>query len=162
MFKLSMTISKQQFMIIGAGLLVVGMLVVTIVRGREASERALVTVDSTDTLSVRVADTPWERARGLSGFTIETVKAQGMVFVFPEAKVQHFWMKGMKLALDVVWIRDGKIVSVTRNVPFPKPGEEPARMSSEPLPVDTVLELPAGYIDRFDFTPGKPINIELP
>jgi uncharacterized membrane protein (UPF0127 family) len=157
-----MKINKQSLLITSLGILIVLLIGWAILRSREASERATVVIDNTQSLSVRVADTPWERARGLSGFTVETVKAQGMIFVFPKPEVQHFWMKGMKLDLDVVWIREGKIVSVTRAVPAPKPGEKPATMTSNPISVDMVLELPAGYIDRFDLVPGKLINIELP
>ena len=151
----------NKFMIGGALAVVALLLAVGVSKAHESAERATISTNDM-TLSVRVADSPSERTHGLSGFTAETVKAQGMLFVFPEAEVQDFWMKGMKLDLDVVWIRDGKIVSISKNIPAPKPGEEPARMSSKPIPVDMVLELPAGYVDLFGLTPGLAINIELP
>ena len=148
-------------LILGAVCVVIGLLVFTVLRGREAAERATVSTNDVS-LSVRVADAPMERMRGLSGYTADSVKAQGMLFVFPEAEVREFWMKGMKLDLDVLWIRDGQIVSVDKGVKAPVAGAEPERMTSAPLPVDMVLELPAGYADKFDLNPGSPIKIELP
>lgn len=148
-------------LISGAIGLVIVMVLGAIWLQQEALERATVSTNDV-TLSVRVADNPWERMRGLSGLTAEQVKAQGMLFVFREAEVQHFWMKGMKLPLDVLWIKDGKIVALDAGVQAPKAGETPAAMTSEPIPVDMVLELPAGYAQRFDLRPGSPLKIELP
>ncbi|MEK7183354.1 MAG: DUF192 domain-containing protein [Patescibacteria group bacterium] len=156
---MSMSLSKA--LISGAIVTVVVLLVGAILRGQEAAERAIVTANDV-ALAVRVADSPWERTRGLSGLEAEDVKAQGMLFVFPDSEVQDFWMKGMKLDLDVVWIAEGKVVGVDRGVPAPKPGEEPERMTSKPIPVDMVLELPAGYANQFDINPGLFLKIELP
>ncbi|HRH32096.1 MAG TPA: DUF192 domain-containing protein [bacterium] len=156
-----MAISMNKALISGAIVIIVLMVGGAILLHQEAEERATVSTNDV-TLSVRVADNPWERTRGLSGLTAEQVKAQGMLFVFPEAEVQRFWMKGMELPLDVLWIRDGKIISLDENVPAPKAGEEPASMTSEPIPVDMVLELPAGYAKHFDLRPGSPLKIELP
>lgn len=148
--------------LISSAILVVLLLVVgAVFLQQEAAERATVSTNDVS-LSVRIADNPWERTMGLSGLTAEQVKAQGMLFVFPEEKVEHFWMKGMKLSLDVLWIRDGKIVGLDENVPAPKAGEDPATMTSEPIPVDMVLELPAGYAKHFDLHVGSPLKIELP
>jgi uncharacterized membrane protein (UPF0127 family) len=83
-----------------------------------------------------------------------------MLFIFPEAEVQNFWMKGMKFPLDVAWIKDGKVVSVDTNIPAPKPGEEPARMSSSPIGVDMVLELPAGQAYAHNIKPGIILKID--
>jgi len=156
-----MNMSLSKALISGAVIIVVVLLVGAILRGREAAERATVTANDVP-LAVRVADNPWERTRGLSGFEAEDVKAQGMLFIFPEKEVRSFWMKGMKLDLDVVWIADGKVVAVDMGVSAPKQGEEPERMTSNPIPVDMVLELPAGYANQFDINPGLLLKIELP
>ncbi len=153
--------SKQTTKILLAAL-VVGVLILAFVfRSLEASERATVVIDDYR-LAVRIADNPWERRRGLSGLATDEVQAQGMLFIFDQAKVQDFWMKGMNFDLDVIWINDGKIVSLDQNVSAPGPGEMPERMSSRPLLVNMVLELPAGYAERFGLLPGMPIRIELP
>ena len=143
---------------------VVAVLVVSagmMIKSREAAERATVTVNEVPLL-VRVADNPWERRQGLSGFTAAEVDAQGMLFVFKDAAVREFWMKDMLLDLDVLWIRDGQIVGIDSGVKAPADGQEPARMSSQPVPADMVLELPAGYAQKFDLRAGSAIKIELP
>jgi uncharacterized protein len=148
-------------LISGAVLLVVALLTYTLIQAREARERA--TVSNIDqSLSVRVADNALERRRGLSGYELADLEADGMLFVFPEPAVRNFWMQRMNFPLDVVWIKDGKIVGVDKNVPAPAPGEEPARMSSEPVSADMVLELPAGDAQRYGFTAGLILNITLP
>ena len=154
--------SKQTTKILLAALVVVGVLILAFVfRSREASERATVVIDDYR-LTVRIADNPWERRRGLSGLAADEVQAEGMLFIFDQAKVQDFWMKGMSFDLDVIWINDGKIVSLDQNVSAPGPGEMPERMSSRPLLANMVLEFPAGYAERFGLLPGMPIRIELP
>jgi hypothetical protein len=151
----------SRWLIAGTLVFVVALVVLAVLRGREAAERATVSVADVE-LSVWIADNAWERERGLSGLTAEQVEAQGMLFIFPDQAVREFWMKGMKLDLDVVWIRDGVIVALDSGVKAPAAGEEPARMTSDPVPVDMVLEVPAGYAKLFDLNPGKPIKIELP
>ena len=153
--------SMNKGLILGALCLVVIFISLTVWSGLESAERATVTANDIE-LSVRLADNQWERARGLSGFTAEEVGAQGMLFVFKDAEVREFWMKGMNLDLDVLWINDGKIVALDKGVQAPEPGEEPVRMTSKPVPVDMVLEVPAGYAQQFDLNPGTLLKIQLP
>ncbi len=151
----------SKLLIFGAISLVIILIVITIWRGQEAAERATVTIDD-QVLAVRIADNVWERRQGLSGLEAKEVKAQGMLFVFDQARVQDFWMKGMQLDLDVVWIREGKIVGLEHAVPAPAAGEAPAKFSSAPVLVDMVLELPAGYIDVFGLVGGLSLKVDLP
>ena len=151
----------SKLLIFGAISPVIILIVITIWRGQEAAERATVTIDD-QVLAVRIADNVWERRQGLSGLEAKEVKAQGMLFVFDQARVQDFWMKGMQLDLDVVWIREGKIVGLEHAVPAPAAGEAPAKFSSAPVPVDMVLELPAGYIDVFGLVGGLSLKVDLP
>lgn len=157
-----MNITTNKLIIGGAVGVVICLIVIAVLQGREAAERASVIIENDVTLSVRVADNAWERQRGLSGLSAEEVKAQGMLFVFQDAAVRDFWMKGMQLDLDVLWIKDGKIVASDIGVPAPDSGQAPQHMTSAPIPVDMVLELPAGYVRQFDLQPGMPLKIELP
>lgn len=156
-----MKINLNKTLIVGALVIVIALIVWVVWRGQEVAERALVSTNDV-TLSVRLADNVLERKQGLSGLEAADVKAQGMLFVFPEAKVQNFWMRGMKLPLDVLWIKNGAIVAVDEGIQPPKAGEEPVTMTSAPIAVDMVLELPAGYAHKFDLRPGLPLIIELP
>ena len=71
-------------------------------------------------INVLVADTPQERAAGLSGYPGLPEDA-GMLFVFPEPRQPSFWMKGMEFALDLVWIRDGIALWCKYDVSVPPP-----------------------------------------
>jgi len=73
-------------------------------------------------------------------------------------------MKGMRFALDMVWIgEDRRVVSVTADIP-PQPGAPDAqlrRYSSE-APVRYVLELNANTAARFGMAPSTQLDFTLP
>ncbi len=64
-----------------------------------------------------VADDDAERARGLGG-RARLGRDAGMYFVMP-GDSPSFWMKGMRFPLDMIWIRDGRVVDVTARIPPP-------------------------------------------
>ncbi len=56
-----------------------------------------------------VADTREKWEKGLMNFRkLEGV--QGMIFIFPDKQLRHFWNKNTYLDLDVYWLDDDKIV----------------------------------------------------
>jgi len=113
-------------------------------------------------LQVPVADTFMEQRVGLGKYDEpEDVPGGGLLFVFDEEDERTFWMKGMAFDLDVVWIRDGKVVAVQEDIPAPKKGEDPVSFTSEPLPIDMALELPAGSVDQLGILAGMPITVSL-
>lgn len=108
-------------------------------------------------LSVDVAATPSDREKGLSGRASLAPDA-GMLFVFDAPARHGFWMRGMNFPLDFIWIRDKTVFELTRNVPAPQPGESPGVL--EPYyPIDMVLEVNAGTIDRLGIKEGDKIEI---
>src|SRR3989339_826310 len=67
---------------------------------------------------ISIADTALERARGLSN-KISLPKEEGLLFVFNEIGVYHFWMKDMNFPIDIIWIgEDYKIVYINKNRGF--------------------------------------------
>ena len=115
-----------------------------------------VTIRNT-TLYVDVAATPTARERGLSGRKT-LPQDHGMLFLFPVAAKHGFWMRGMNFPLDFIWIRDKTVYELTRNIPPPGPGESPAML--EPyFPIDMVLEVNAGTVDRLGVKEGDKIEI---
>lgn len=92
---------------------------------------------------VEIADTLTKQARGLSGRALLPM-GTGMLFVFGKPKAQVFWMQGMEFNIDIIWISGGRVVGFAQNAPAPK-GKTPATFSS-PVPVDLVLEVPAGTV----------------
>jgi hypothetical protein len=115
----------------------------------------------TKKISVQIADTAEKRAKGLSGVT--SLKADsGMLFVF-EAKgvTPFFWMKDMLISLDFVWVGNGKVVKIDKNVPIPAPGTPDSGLKtySAGQPIDYVLEVNAGFSDANGVKVGTAIDL---
>jgi uncharacterized membrane protein (UPF0127 family) len=95
-------------------------------------------------LRIEVVSTPASVAQGLSGR--ETLGSEGMLFIFPQADRYSFWMKEMRFDLDLIWLREHRVVEVTPQVPHPAPQtplvELPRYIPRET--VDMVLEVEAG------------------
>jgi len=92
----------------------------------------------TTCFAVEVAVTPEEQARGLMN---RTSVEGGMVFVFEPAKLVKLWMKHTLIPLDMLWIYQGRVVYIERNV-------QPCRTEICPtygpdVPTDYVLEINA-------------------
>ena len=109
-------------------------------------------------IRVLVADTPSERAAGLSGYARLPDDA-GMLFALPEPQQPSFWMKGMLFAIDIIWIRDGAVVQIHASVPPPPPDtpEDQLPRYRPDEPITHVLELTAGSAERLGITIGSRI-----
>ncbi|HBU27878.1 TPA: hypothetical protein DEB00_02055 [Candidatus Uhrbacteria bacterium] len=114
-----------------------------------AGQLAVIGLPNGKTIQVEVARTPSERAAGLSDRT--SLKG-GMLFCMGETKQQNFWMLGMKIPIDMVWIHGGEVRGVSAQVPV-RENEDWARRSSNE-PVNMVLELPSGAAKGFGLEPG--------
>lgn len=111
-----------------------------------------------ETVTVRVADNAAERYQGLSNVKEGEIGADGMMFVFSDAAPRIFEMREMKFALDFIWIKDGKVVKIDENIQPPTGKEDPIKVSSNPLSVDTVIEFPAGFAKKHDIFIGTMIE----
>lgn len=109
----------------------------------------------------RLADSPLEHAKGLSGMSIGQLEADGMLFVFPDEQERVFTMRGMQFNLDILWIRDNKIMDIDYDVAAPVGGQKPVNISSDPLLADMVIEVPAGHAQEMNFQIGHTLVINL-
>jgi uncharacterized membrane protein (UPF0127 family) len=111
-------------------------------------------------IQVQIADTTDKRTKGLSGTS--SLKAdEGMLFIF-EGKINPvFWMKDMLIPLDIIWIGDGKIVRIDKNVPIPTLGTPDAGLKtySAGAPIDYVLEVNAGFSDANSIKVGSSVDL---
>ncbi|HWP60551.1 MAG TPA: DUF192 domain-containing protein [Candidatus Acidoferrales bacterium] len=107
------------------------------------------------TISVEVADTPAKRARGLM-YRNDLGEAEGMLFLFPAAERQTFWMKNTPLSLDLIFIgSDFRIVGiVARATPFS------TAALSVPAPSQFVLEVRGGFSERHGVKAGDRVRFE--
>ncbi|MEE3331503.1 MAG: DUF192 domain-containing protein, partial [Myxococcota bacterium] len=110
-------------------------------------------------VEVEVAVSPEEQRQGLSG-RAKLDWGDGMVFLYKTGGFQSFWMIDMRFPIDMVWIRDSRVVGVHHNVPVPEPDtphNELPRYGPKEL-VDTVLEVPAGYARAHGWARGDAVS----
>ncbi len=90
---------------------------------------------------------------------------QGMLFDFQKPQLVNFWMKDMRFNLDIVWVKNNKIVGVTTNALAPIPNknfeirDEDLPVYSSPGQVDMVLEVNAGWAEKNKIKLGDQITI---
>lgn len=115
------------------------------------------------TIKVEVAKSEEERSKGLSNRESLDLDS-GMLFVFDSQKGNPvFWMKDTKIPLDMIWIKDGKIIRIDKNVPVPAEGTPDNKLKtySAGVPVDYVLEVNGGYCDTNSIKVGDSVLLTL-
>lgn len=84
---------------------------------------------------------------------------RGMWFAYRPAQMARFWMHRTPNPLDLVFVRDGRVVAIKAGAPpcmrLPCPSYGP------PVAVDGVLELAAGEAGRRALAVGSPLQVEL-
>ncbi len=108
-------------------------------------------------LTVELARTPEQQIRGLSGRP-GLKSGNGMLFVYDRPQPVSIWMKDMRFPLDIVWIRDGRIVKIEKNAP-PLTPAGPERIYT--ATADLVLEVPAGFTGRKRIRVGDMVQATL-
>lgn len=108
-------------------------------------------------VDVEVADTAAKRTQGLSGRESLATKS-GMLFVFPEEKTYQFWMKGMKIPLDLIFISHGKVVDLLPNIPPPEQEAQDNLPIYQPVvAIDMMLEVNSGFAAKHQIKVGDTV-----
>lgn len=90
------------------------------------------------------AETTDERARGLSVFDTFGDN-ESMLFIFEKEGFHSFWMKGMKFAIDIIWLnKDREIVFIKENA-HPNDYPEPYLPDRKSL---YVIEFVSGFVEK--------------
>lgn len=114
------------------------------------------------TFFIEIADSPEERQMGLSGRK-ELEKNSGLLFIFDKQNTRPpFWMKGMEISIDIVWIDNDKVIQLNTDVK-PEPTDTPdkdLRLYTPNQPIDQVLELSAGTVKEMKIRVGD--KVEMP
>ena len=106
-------------------------------------------------LMVEIAATPAQMEQGLSDRN-SMDENQGMLFDFgQQPSGTPFWMKDMKFDLDIIWVKDGKIVQISPQVSH-ELGSRNIISSAEA--VDKVLEINAGVSEKLGLEVGDEIR----
>lgn len=109
-------------------------------------------------IELEIADEPSEVKQGLSD-RLEMGDEEGMLFLL-ERDQHPFWMNRMHFSLDMIWIDQGVVVDIARDVPPPSlTGGVP--VTRDPgVDADMVLELTAGGAERYELKVGELVEIE--
>lgn len=100
--------------------------------------------------NVEFAQTPFQLEQGLM-FRKSLPKKSGMLFVFPESKIQYFWMKNTLIPLDMIFMDSNKkIVGILH---YLKP--KTLKLRSIYKPSKYVLEINAGEAKKFNLKKGE-------
>ena len=100
-------------------------------------------------LQLWLAENPAEQRRGLM-YVRSLPENQGMLFVYGREQPISMWMKNTYVSLDMLFIRaDGTVARIAA-------GTRPLSLESIPSgePVNRVLELKAGAVQRWGIQPG--------
>lgn len=122
----------------------------------QACHNIKVTLPDSTIITAEVADSFAERNRGLSNRD-HLAADKGMLFLFSSSDRYSFWMKDTRIPLDLIWIKDNRVVDLAslepeqRNtIPQYTPREE----------ATAVLELNQGQAALHGITVGQPITWE--
>lgn len=117
-----------------------------------------------DTLLTDLALTSSQQQLGL-GYRNTLAPESAMLFVSEDSSARSFWMKGMRICLDIIWIENGEIIGAAENTcPDPVGTADADRLRvTSPGPVTYVLEVNAGWLEEHGYDVGTTVTIpELP
>jgi len=120
--------------------------------GKRASRqwgRTLVIGD--ETLTVEIASTPEERARGLM-YRDSLGPKEGMLFVFPREEKAVFWMKNTPLPLSIAFIDERGVITEIQDM---EPFDTTLHISR--LPAKYALEVKQGWFRERGIGPGQKV-----
>ena len=106
--------------------------------------QSLVLPDGT-VFEIEIAESSVDKTRGLSGRE-ELKEGTGMLFVYPYPTEPVIWMPNMHFPIDIIWLRDHRIVTIVENAPPDDSSDRPRYRPTEPA--DRVLEVPAGTAQK--------------
>ena len=136
------------------GLLCCSLLLVGSLQARTLSyQQATVITQKGVKIPVEVSDTSAKRQQGLSDRP-RLKSGWGMLFVFERSGRHGFWMKDMNFPIDILWLRNSRVVYVAENVRPPSSGETPVTITPDKS-ANLVLELDAGQVRALGLAVGS-------
>ena len=110
-----------------------------------------------------VAQTPAQIEHGLMERS-SLPESQGMVFLFKPPHPVRFWMFNCLMSLDMIFIKDGKIVTISREVPpykSPDRSKAPLYPAEGEIEASEVIEVNAGYCTRHGINAGDAVKFDF-
>jgi uncharacterized membrane protein (UPF0127 family) len=107
-------------------------------------------------VKAEIADTDQARSQGLM-YRDSLSDAEGMLFIFRSSERHAFWMKNMRISIDIIWIdKDKRVVDIKSRVPPCGGACESIMPSNDAL---YVLELRSGFTDDHNIKIGDVVSI---
>lgn len=118
-----------------------------------------VQIDGKHTIEVEVVISREEQALGLGNRKF-LAEGKGMLFLYPRPQELVFWMKRMYIAIDIIWIRNGKVVHIERDVPPPSLQTQDRNLKTygKGVIADTVLEVSKNYSQKISIQVGSSVQ----
>jgi len=120
-------------------------------------------IGTANVVKLEVAASEAEIQRGLM-YRTSLPDDQGMVFLFHPPRPVNFWMAHCFISLDMLFVKDGKIIKIFENVPPCRAQNErdcPTYPAGPGIEVTEVVEVSAGYAKRHDVKVGDPVILRL-
>lgn len=97
-----------------------------------------------------------DQRRGLGG-RASLKEGTGMLFLYNEPAQRIFWMKGMLISIDIIWIQKGIIQQIIPDIPPPSPmiRDNQLPLFGHGIQADMVLEVPSGYSQKAGIRIGQ-------
>lgn len=101
--------------------------------------------------NVDFAVTPKEQEKGLMFERDPKI----LVFLYTQPKIRKFWMKNCPNPLDIVFIKNNKIICIEKGIP------NTGNLVGPDSECDFVVEFPFGYCEKNNLCIGKSIKLKL-
>ncbi|MBY0356965.1 MAG: DUF192 domain-containing protein [Candidatus Obscuribacterales bacterium] len=114
-------------------------------------------------IKLEVAQSAQQIERGLM-YRTSLPEDSGMVFLFTPARPVRFWMRNCFISLDMLFIKNGKIVRICHDVPpckAAKAADCPLYPENGEIEASEVLEVNAGYAAKHGIKEGDTIKFDL-
>ena len=112
-------------------------------------------------VTAEIAASDKEKKKGLSDRESLPI-SEGMFFVYDKMANYTFWMKDVQFPIDIIWIKEGKVVGVENRVD-PEIGASLYKKQryASPERVDYVLEITGGMVEELDIQKGSQVHISF-
>lgn len=139
--------------------LLVGIFILFLLAFSFISKKPTATINN-HIFSIEIAATQQQQTTGLAKYaSLPTDHA--MYFPFSKPDYYSFWMKGMRFPIDILFIRNNKIISVFNSVPVPMKDSVSLPTYQPRTPADSVLEINAGLSKKYGFKVGDSVQLAL-
>ena len=130
---------------------------------KAAAKAPVAKIGGKNIVKLEVASTEAAITKGLM-FRTSLPEDSGMVFLFNPPRAVNFWMYHTLIPLDMLFVKDGKIVKLFEQVP-PCKSEDPHGCPDYPngpgINVSEVIEVNGGYAKRHGVKEGDTVVFDL-